>query len=100
MGLFFRSDANPKALLTYDSHGNFGEHGLSNALDSDPGFARAQAASKILKEKYSRCARVNCRALLTYGEALKIFALRTDRTQARSVDSTSLVTLAFLGASA
>ena len=27
--LFFRSDANPKALLTYDSDGNFGENGLS-----------------------------------------------------------------------
>ena len=25
----FRSDANPKALLTHDSHGNFGEPGLS-----------------------------------------------------------------------
>ena len=29
VGLFFRSDANPKALLTYDFHGNFGDRGLS-----------------------------------------------------------------------
>ena len=62
---------------------------------------RAASESVFVRfKRNSRFARVKFRTLLTYGEAPKIFALRADRTQARSVDSKTLVTLAFLGASA